>query len=68
MPLAQRLQGTVQQALRRAQHSISAVQNTFRQARSVQELLGTMVARGREIAAQVWADLVAYLLQHPLLR
>lgn len=62
--LAQRLQDALVQAARRAQRGVAELRGVYSRAGSLQELLGTAVARGREVVAQAWEALVVFLLQH----
>ena len=47
----------LRQAARRAQRGIAEVRGAFSRAGSLRELLGTLVAQGREAVAQAWAML-----------
>ena len=59
------LPALLRQAARQAQHGMAELPGTFSQTRSLQELLGTVVARGREVVAQASEALVVFLFQHP---
>ena len=59
------LPALLRQAARQGQHGMAELPGTFSQARSVRELLGTVVARGREVVAQASEALVVFLRQRP---
>ncbi|XP_014805146.1 PREDICTED: perilipin-3-like [Calidris pugnax] len=62
--LVQRVQDTVVQAAWGAQRGVAKLCRAISSARSLPELLGTVVARGREVVAQAWDTLVVFVLQH----
>lgn len=53
----------LQQAAWRAQRGVAELHGTFSRAESVWELLGNVVARGRDVVAQAWEALVVPWLE-----